>query len=675
MHEVELVLISFFTLGATVCLMLYARTQKKWFPWAIFIMAIIPFSFSAIARIIDPNFYGVTGLAGLPSDFLVIPALLWIVAMVMLAKSDSETLLEKEYERIKALNDVARSYLAAGDIGSAATHSLERIAKTFDADGGAIMVIDRKNRGISVLATFGELAGEADEMTDAISERYWADPTITHAINHATPDVRKIMRELFTETFKKAGFTSMVGAPIRVGGLTTGMLALYSRRDIPLTKEGRDFLDLMAFELGLWMAQTSTVESMKKMTDTQKGLLEVSVGLQQELDTEFVVKTVADKLVKLIPSRDLMIYLYNPVKNTMWPAHALGKDASEVMLETEFPLSDAGLAGAILRSGKGEIIPDAMKDGRGRQVEGTSVESTALLAIPLIAKGEAVGIIELHRELPGSFEQEELEIASLFAQQASVAIQNARLLDEMEREKDKSKLYLDLLTHDIANLNTPLYSYFDMMIKDEKVDTQSKEMLRKAYAQVEKISVLLSRVRKLSKADLEEMEEQKICDPSEIIQQSVSELRRAFPSRRIDVVVKDLEGGVLVGAGEMLDEIFFNILHNSVKYSPKDVGIDITLEEMELEGRWFCAVRFCDYGTGVPDEAKPYVFEKPKAAAASFARGFGIGLSTCKKLIEKYGGSIWVEDRVEGDHAKGACFVVTLPLIREKSAGQTRKLK
>jgi signal transduction histidine kinase len=125
----------------------------------------------------------------------------------------------------------------------------------------------------------------------------------------------------------------------------------------------------------------------------------------------------------------------------------------------------------------------------------------------------------------------------------------------------------------------------------------------------------------------------------------------------------------------MLDEVFFNILHNSVKYSPKDVQIDITMEEMELQGKWFCAIRFSDYGRGIPENEKSQVFDRPRAAAASFARGFGVGLNTCKRLVEKYGGNIWVEDRVEGDHTKGACFVVTLPLIKEKQPGHRMNLK
>lgn len=675
MNEFQYLVFEIFAIGTAVLTLMYARTQKHRTAWISFAIFFLIIGLVGIVQATDLLRLSEPGIP-IPKDYYVIPCLIWIVSLIMLTRSSSIEKMEKQFERISALNDIARSYLAASDLESAANLSLERIAKTFDAEGGSIFTLDRTQKSISTLASFGEIPPAQELFTEMLSEMYSSDARISKDLNHTGNGARRLMVDLFKETFLKAGIKSAIGAPIRVEGQTVGMMMLFSRRDIPLTKEGRDFLDLTAFELGLWMAQMKNVAEMKNMTEFQEGLLSVSIDLQQELIPEKITKSIVDELAHLIPCRDIWIYLINPAKKTMWAAQAIGKDAFSIMADAEFPLSEAGLAGAVLKDGYPQIIPDAMADGRGKHIDGTGQESSAMLIIPLIAKGEATGVIELSRDLPATFTKRELEIGTLFAQQASIAIQNAELLDDMEKEKDKSKLYLDLLTHDIANLNTPLYSYFDMMIKDEKLDAHSKDIMKKSYAQVEKISVLLSRVRKLSKAELEEMEEQKSCNPSEILQQSVHELRRAFPHRKIDVLINDLEGKVLVAAGEMLDEVFFNILHNSVKYSPKDVQIDITLEEMELQGKWYCAVRFSDSGSGISDEMKAQVFDKPKAAAASFARGFGIGLSTCKKLVEKYGGNIWVEDRVEGDYKKGACFVVTLPLIREKAAAPiTRKLK
>ena len=675
MNEFQFLVFEICAIGTAILTLMYARLQKHRTAWVSLAIFFFMIGFVGILQA-----SGLLGLSGpgipIPKDYYVIPCLIWIASLMVLTRANGIEKMERQFERISALNDIARSYLAASDLESAASLSLERIAKTFDAEGGSIFTLDRSKKSISTIASYGEIPPAQELFTQMLSEMYSSDDRVSKDLNHTGNGARRLMVDLFKETFLKAGIKSAVGAPIRVEGQTVGMMMLFSRRDIPLTKEGRDFLDLTAFELGLWMSQMKNVAEMQGMTEFQEGLLSVSIDLQEELVPEKITKSIVDKLAHLIPCRDIWIYLINPVKKTMWPAQAIGKDAFAIMADAEFPLSEAGLAGAVLKDGYPQIIPDAMADGRGKYIDGTGQESSAMLIIPLIAKGEAIGVIELSRDLPASFTKRELEIGTLFAQQASISIQNAKLLDDMEKEKDKSKLYLDLLTHDIANLNTPLYSYFDMMIKDEKLDAHSKDIMKKSYAQVEKISVLLSRVRKLSKAELEEMEEEKSCNPSEILQQSVHELRRAFPHRKIDVLINDLEGKVLVAAGEMLDEVFFNILHNSVKYSPRDVQIDITLEEMELQGKWYCAIRFCDSGSVMTVEMKAQVFDKPKATAASFARGFGIGLSTCKKLVEKYGGNIWVEDRVKGDHRKGACFVVTLPLIREKAAAPiTRKLK
>jgi signal transduction histidine kinase len=676
LYELQLIAIVAFGVATAALLLFYARTQKRKSAWILFSVAFALFAITGMLTLLNPiRSFWTENSQEFTAPFIAFIELIWLIAIVLFAKSDNEEQLEKQFERISAMNDIARSYLAASDLESAANLSLERIAKTFGAEGGSIFILDRTQKNVSTLASYGEIPPAQEMFTQVLSEMYSSDNQTSKDLDR-TGKARKLTADLFKEAFLKAGIKSAVGAPIMVEGQTIGMMMLFSRRDIPLTKEGRDFLDLTAFELGLWMAQMKDFDEIKSMTEFQEGLLSVSIGLQQELIPEKITKSIVDELARLIPCRDVWVYLINPVKKTMWPAQAIGKDASYIMADAEFPISEAGLAGAVLKDGYPQIIPDSVADGRGRHIEGTGQESSVMLIIPLVAKGEAIGVIEMSRDLPATFTKRELEIGTLFAQQASIAMQNAKLLDGMEKEKDKSKLYLDLLTHDVANLNTPLYSYFDMMMKDEKLDAHSKDIMKKSYAQVERISTLLSRVRRLSKAELEEMEARKPCNPSEILQQSVHELRRAFPHRNIDVLVNDLEGKVFVAAGEMLDEVFFNILHNSVKYSPKDVQIDITLEEMELQGKWYCAVRFCDSGSGIPDDLKAQVFDKPKAAAASFARGFGIGLSTCKKLVEKYGGNIWVEDRVEGDYKKGACFVVTLPLIREKAAPQaTRKLK
>ena len=456
MNEIQFLVFETCAIGTAILTLMHARLQKHRTAWVS--LAIFFFMTAFVGVLQTGILFELPGTGvPIPKNYYAIPCLIWIASLMVLTRANGIEKMERQFERISALNDIARSYLAASDLESAANLSLERIAKTFDAEGGSIFTLDRSKKSISTIASYGEIPPAQELFTQMLSEMYSSDNQVSKDLNHTGNGARRLMVDLFKETFHKAGIKSAVGAPIRVEGQTVGMMMLFSRRDIPLTKEGRNFLDLAAFELGLWMAQMKNVAEMKSMSEFQEGMLSVSIDLQEELVPEKITKSIVEELAHLIPCRDIWIYLINPVKKTMWAAQAIGKDALSIMEDTEFPMSEAGLAGAVLKDGYPQIIPDAMADGRGKHIDGTGEESSAMLIIPLIAKGEPIGVIELSRDLPATFTRRELEIGTLFAQQASIAIQNAKLLDDMEKEKDKSKLYLDLLTHDIANLNTPLY--------------------------------------------------------------------------------------------------------------------------------------------------------------------------------------------------------------------------
>lgn len=668
MFEIETVLTMIFSVATAILVLIFALSKKKRFPWLLFILYILVLgSFAGIAMFARDLFGPAPDGRVIPVDAISAPLLIWMIALILLAKANHDIKLERQYERMMTLHEISKAYLTSASLAEAARGALSHMTKALNADFGVFFMIDNENKRISVVSACGEppkalidylqkLSSDFDHLCTALDSWRKSDKFLAHNIKQRSIEM------LYTE-----GYRTVFGAPVVSGDTILGMIVVCAKRETMIDPEDEESLDLIAFELGLWMTQMRSFERMKRLSETQKGLLDISLLLQMELDVEKISHSIINKLVQLIPARDVMVYLYDAQKKRLWPADAIGKDAEAIMKEGSFPITEAGLAGHILMSGKPVIIPDTMADGRGKQIEGTPVESTAMLAMPLISKGKPLGIIEIHRDLPASFTQEELQIGTLFAQQASIALENAELLEMMENEKDRSKLYLDLLSHDIANLNTPLYSYFDLLMKTES-SKETKEILRKAHAQVEAMSALVSRVRKLSKGDLEDMEETRTVMVRDVIKEAIRSIKGAFPNKEININLEMPENEPFPArAGEMLDEIFLNILHNAVKFSSgKKVRIDVTIERMEIRGRWFCAVRIADYGSGVPDDMKEEIFSGRKAVAASFARGFGIGLNMCRKLVEKYGGSVWVEDRVRGDHTRGACFVITLPTMPPK---------
>ena len=107
--------------------------------------------------------------------------------------------------------------------------------------------------------------------------------------------------------------------------------------------------------------------------------------------------------------------------------------------------------------------------------------------------------------------------------------------------------------------------------------------------------------------------------------------------------------------GALIEQVFFNLLDNAVKYTPEGCPIEITAQA----SNGAVAVSFADRGPGLPADVLDCVFEKFYRAKPEAARGgAGLGLTICRAIVSAHGGRIWAENRPGG----GLLFHFTLPL-------------
>jgi signal transduction histidine kinase len=149
-----------------------------------------------------------------------------------------------------------------------------------------------------------------------------------------------------------------------------------------------------------------------------------------------------------------------------------------------------------------------------------------------------------------------------------------------------------------------------------------------------------------------------------------TDARSAFLSRKVNVKLNFPKTDVWVMADGLLDEVFYNLLSNSIKYDDHDeVTIDVDVEVLQENEKNVARVRVTDRGSGIPDDLKEKVFtrglkrmQKTERASLHKSKGAGMGLSLVKSLVDRYGGRIWIENRVYADHSMGSVFVVRLPM-------------
>jgi signal transduction histidine kinase len=121
-----------------------------------------------------------------------------------------------------------------------------------------------------------------------------------------------------------------------------------------------------------------------------------------------------------------------------------------------------------------------------------------------------------------------------------------------------------------------------------------------------------------------------------------------------------------VRANELLHDVFANLVSNAIKHTGDRADIVVDLDAVKDNGSRYYRVMVEDNGPGIPDDFKPKIFNRTLKGTNS-ARGMGLGLYLVKSLVDSYGGRVWVEDRIFGDHTKGAKFVVMLPAVDEQA--------
>jgi signal transduction histidine kinase len=250
-------------------------------------------------------------------------------------------------------------------------------------------------------------------------------------------------------------------------------------------------------------------------------------------------------------------------------------------------------------------------------------------------------------------------MVEIFASLAGIAIENARNFQEHIDSRRDAELYTDLLSHDIKNYHQAILGYLDFL-RSKMKEKENATLIDKVTEQVMNASWLASNVRTMSRVTFGEVEHARV-DLGSVLLQCNKAVIQYLPARRIVFLTEIEEGQYFTRADELIKELFINILTNAVKYdSHPVVEIEISVSRtFDEQGKKSWVVAIGDHGAGIPDEEKSIIFDR--FSKASKKKGSGLGLHIVRTLATRYGGSVWVEDRVKGDHAKGCVFKVRLP--------------
>lgn len=292
----------------------------------------------------------------------------------------------------------------------------------------------------------------------------------------------------------------------------------------------------------------------------------------------------------------------------------------------------------------------------------TSVEEQAsTLVIPLISRGEKLGVVTVTAPAGYVFTREDRQLAYELARHGSLAIDNSRLYQDAQQALRAREEVLAIVSHDLRNPLNSITLATSLLQTTDGLSAEDRE-------QLDIIDVSAQRMRRLIEdlLDVTRLEggkhlpvEPKPLDVKPLFEETHELFKAQAVSSSVNLQyrIDDNLPPVCADHHRVL-QVLSNLIGNALKFTPRGGMITFAADRQDMHVLFTVA----DTGPGIPKEHLVEVFNPYWQAKRDERLGAGLGLPIAKGIVESHGGKIWVES-TEG---RGTKFYFTLPVASDK---------
>jgi PAS domain S-box-containing protein len=332
-----------------------------------------------------------------------------------------------------------------------------------------------------------------------------------------------------------------------------------------------------------------------------------------------------------------------------------------------------GIASLVAQTGESAIVPSAPDDPFfSHDIDAqTGFRTVSLLVVPLRVRSRVIGVLEVVNKREGEFSTDDLSLVETLAASAAIAIDNARLMEALQRrtaELQARNEELDAYAHTVAHdLKGPLGHMvgFAQVLEQDHAELSFEELKRCSQTIARggrKMSNIIDELLLMAGIRDAEVELEPL-DMAHIVREVQIRLAYMIDKYQAEVLLPPEDAWpVALGHAAWVEEVWVNYLSNALKYGGEpphvELGFDTNpaaperQEKGKMIGFW---VR--DDGSGLTPEEQSRLFTPFTRFEQTRAKGHGLGLSIVQRIVGKFGGQVWVESEV----GVGSTFWFTLP--------------
>ncbi len=314
----------------------------------------------------------------------------------------------------------------------------------------------------------------------------------------------------------------------------------------------------------------------------------------------------------------------------------------------------------------------------------------ASLCLPLLIEDKIMGLIVLGKKISGgAYSKQDLDLLSTLANQASIALQNARLYaqvknlsenlqqkvndqtkelqeayDDLKRLDEAKSEFISIASHQLRTPLSAIKGYISMLLEGTygQLENKEKAPLQNVYQANERLIKLVNDLLNLSRIEAGKVELEKgMISLEKLIAEAIQIMKIKAKEKglylRIEKQKKKLPELLL--DKEKLGQAIINIVDNAIRYTEKG-GVAISLKNEPAENKIIIEIK--DTGAGMDQSELTELFASFSRGSAGnqyWTEGTGLGLYVAQKFVEMHGGRIWAES--EGKN-EGSTFFIELPI-------------
>jgi signal transduction histidine kinase len=593
--------------------------------------------------------------------------------------------LSESLEQQTAISEILRVISnSPSDVKPVLASVAEHAARICEAQYTDIFIVE--NNALQIAATFGDPGRRADTEPlpldrSTISGRSVIDKQPVHVadVQHAGDEFAR-GRDLA----KRFGHHTTLAVPLIREGRALGNILIrrtevrpFEQTHILLLSTFADQAAIAIENVRLFEAEQQRTrelaESLEQQTATSDVLKIIS---RSTFDLQSVLETLVESAARLCDADMASINRQVGDKYRQLASYGYPAEFNEFMAQHPIPARRGSISGRTADEGRVVHVIDVQADPEFEFQEGAKFGGLhTMLGVPLLREGSPIGVIALSRMAVRPFTDKQIDLATTFADQAVIAIENVRLFEEIqeksrqveEASKHKSQ-FLANMSHELRTPLNAILGYTELVLDGIYGDAPEKmrNVLERIQTNGKHLLGLINDVLDLSKIEAGQLvlslNDYSIKDMMQGVYVAVEPLAGNKKLNFKLEVPPDLPPAR--GDERRLSQVLLNLVGNAIKFT--DTG-EVALKASTANGSYTVAVADTGPGIAEADQAKIFEeFQQSESAHTKAKGGTGLGLAIAKRIVEMHGGRLWVESSL----GTGSTFFFTVPLRVEHEAGK-----